>query len=138
MHHEGIIGGCRCWLPQRRTYDPGSCQHCGRHIDARYLDSDENFERFAQFLRAVPGLPEAAIAHAHRRLVAGRAEFGLTYLTRDDCREGQEEAADGHNYAFFEWLRDRRHGVEEIHPSLLMAARCFAEAYQHLEDAKSR
>ena len=83
-------------------------------------------------LEGIPNTPGAALDHARQRELAGRKEFGLRYLDRNNYAEGREEASDGVNYSMYAWLRGRRFGVEDIDPHLLAAARHFALAHQEL------
>lgn len=46
------------------------------------------------------------IEQAAARERAGREQFGLSYLTRDNPAEAHEEFADGANYAYFTRERD--------------------------------
>ena len=46
------------------------------------------------------------LEQAASRERAGREQFGLAYLTRDNPTEALEEFADGANYAMFTRLRD--------------------------------
>jgi hypothetical protein len=127
-----MIWGCQCPVPKVHTVHANKCERCGRFLDPRIIDTDENLAEFRQQLEAIPDFPKEALDHAYRREVAGRKEFGLEYLNRNNPVEGMEEAADGCNYSFYHWLRRRREGVEEIDPNLLEAARHFALAYRAL------
>lgn len=89
--------------------------------------------RFYGPVMALPGVGPGIIVQAQARERDGRGEFGLNYLSRSNPEEGQEEAADGLNYAAFDWLCDRRAGIEEIDPDLLDAAHHFALAHAALE-----
>lgn len=92
---------------------------------------------FRERLEAIPDMPSGALDHAEARHRVGRKEFGLAYLGRRNCREGQEEGADGLNYSAYHWLKGRRYGIEEINPRLLSAARHFAAAHQELQLAEA-
>jgi hypothetical protein len=124
--------GCRCAVPRPHFVHPNKCLDCGRWLDPRIVDSDENVAIFHGRLEAIPGMPTAALDHARERNRTGREIFGLAYLDRNNPAEGREESADGVNYAFYDWLKGRREGREEINPHLLAAARYFALAHQEL------
>jgi hypothetical protein len=93
---------------------------------------------FYQQISDFPGVGPHVILAALLRERAGRSQFGLKYLGRDNAAEGQEEAADGVNYCAFEWLNDRRAGTEDIAPDLLIAAHHFALAHAALERRRHR
>lgn len=131
-----MIPGCSCPVPTFHPVHADTCGRCRKILDPRIVDSDENLAVFTDRLKAIPGFPVAALEHAHAREVAGRKQFGLEYLNRNNPVEGCEEAADGINYSFYHWLRQRREGVEEINPRLLAAARYFALAYEELRLAE--
>lgn len=131
-----MIWGCQCEIPVAHSVHDHKCFACGKWLDPRIVDSDENIVTFRAQLEAIPDTPSDALNHAYRRTVAGRKEFGLEYLNRDNCAEGREEAADGQNYSMYHWLKGRRYGVEEINPHLLSAARHFALAHRDLSLAE--
>ena len=54
------------------------------------------------------------------------------YLNRDNAAEGQEEAADGINYAIFEALKRAAEGKEDKRDLALAAAHHFALAHWQL------
>lgn len=131
-----MIWGCQCPVPVAHSVHDHRCSTCGRWLDPRYVDNDENVATFQNRLRTIPDTPTEALDHAYQRTVAGRKEFGLEYLTRENCAEGREESADGVNYSMYHWLKGRRYGVEEINPHLLSAARHFALAHRDLSLAE--
>lgn len=127
-----MIWGCQCTVPVAHTVHDCKCFSCGKFLDPRIVDSDENLAVFRDRLEALPGMPGAALDHACQRELAGRKEFGLQYLSRNNYAEGREEAADGVLYSALAWLEGRREGIEEISPHLLSAARHFALAHHDL------
>lgn len=127
-----MIWGCQCPVPVAHSVHDCKCESCGRFLDPRMVDNDENLGVFRGRLESLPGMPGAALDHARQRELTGRKEFGLQYLGRNNFAEGREEAADGVNYASYAWLKGRRYGIEEINPHLLAAAHHFAQAHQHL------
>jgi len=130
-----ICQGPNCRENDRR---PGWCRRCGLKLDPRILSTDETLAAFQKEVAKLPGVTPGILIDSHRRERAGRKEFGLKYLGRCNPTEGLEEAADGLNYAFFDWLNDRRAGVEEIDSDLLDAAHHFALAYAALERKRRR
>jgi len=88
---------------------------------------------FQTAVAKLPGVTPGILVDSHSRERAGKVEFGLQYIGRDNCGEGLEEFADSLNYAFFDWLNDRRAGVDEIDHDLLEAAHHAALAYAALE-----
>jgi hypothetical protein len=127
------MSNCRCQSPRLNDRRAGFCRRCGNRLSPRWLSSDETLAAFQTEVARLPGVTPGILIDSHRRERAGRDEFGLKYLGRDNCAEGLEEAADLLNYAFFQWLNDRRAGVEEIDPDLLDAAHHAALAYAALE-----
>jgi hypothetical protein len=127
------MSNCRCQSPRLNDRRAGFCRRCGQRLNPRWLSSDETLAAFQTEVARLPGVTPGILIDSHRRERAGRDEFGLRYLGRDNCAEGLEEAADLLNYAFFQWLNDRRAGVEEIDPDLLDAAHHAALAYAALE-----
>jgi hypothetical protein len=99
----------------------------------KWISSDETMAEFQTEVAKLPGVTAGLLLDAQRRERAGRGEFGMKYLGRDNIAEAFEEAADFHNYTFFEWLNDRRAGREEIDENLLTAAHHIALAYAALE-----
>ena len=129
---------CRCERPSLNERRPDFCRRCGVKHDPRILSSDETLAEFQTEVAKLPGVTPGILIDSLNRERAGRVEFGLKYLGRDNCAEGLEEAADGFNYAFFDWLNDRRAGAREIDPELLTAAHHFALAYAALERKRRR
>lgn len=127
-----MIWGCQCPVPVAHSTHDCKCSRCGKWLDPKYVDSDENLAVFRSRLEALPNTPTAALDHAWQRHETGRKIFGLEYLARNNPAEGREESADGCNYSFYSWLKARRHGIEEINPHLLAAARKFAQAHHEL------
>ena len=124
---------CRCEHPRENSSRPGWCRRCGVGLSPEWLSNDANLAAFQAEVAKLPSVNAGILIDSHRRERAGRVEFGLKYLGRDNAAEGLEEAADGLNYAYFCWLNDRRAGTEEIDPDLLTAAHHFALAHQALE-----
>ena len=130
---------CSCDRPRdHATVNPGFrdgwCATCGGYLNPDWLSTSQGLNRFLQ--RA--GADHLAGAHCYSRELAGRAEFGLAYLTRDNPAEGMEEAADGMIYSFLESLKDRRAGEPEVDFDLLDAARHFALAHEALVRRRGR
>jgi hypothetical protein len=74
--------------------------------------------------------------HAEAREFAGREKFGMRYLSRDNCSEALEEAADGLNYVWFEEHRLRRTAPDpDVSAWLMNAAYFFSMAHQALRQA---
>ena len=68
-------------------------------------------------------------AQCEAREKAGRDRWGDEYLTRDNCIEATEEAADLANYAMFDILQARTFGEEEDWNIALTAAKYAALAH---------
>jgi len=132
------VSHCRCPSPRQNHRRPAFCSQCGVGLDPKWISSDENLAVFLTRLADLPGVTPAGLLHAQTRERAGRVEFGLKYLGRDNIAEGQEEAADGSMYAYLEWLNDRRRGAVSIDPELLTAAHHFSLAHAALERRGSR
>lgn len=126
--------GCNCPAPYESSDSrkAGTCNRCGKLINPEHLSSDSNVrEFFDNFARGLPTITPAF--HDLRRQCelrerAGRSQFGLRYLGRDNQREGLEEEADGVNYVYFDLLKCDREGID---PDLDLA---MTEAY-HLYKA---
>lgn len=129
---------CQCEVPEYHgKIRPGYCR-CGGWINPAWVSSDETFEAFFKQIAALPGVTPSMIEHCRQRERAGREEFGLAYLGRNNPLEGQEEGGDGGNYSFFETLKDIRAGEQEIDPDLLDAAHHFALAHAALDRRRAR
>ena len=92
------------------------------------------FESFMEQLSRTPAVTEYFIAQCVARYQAGIDEFvdeegNPLYLTRDNCVEGLEEAADGANYAMMESLKRFDEGKDEKRDLALKAAHLFAQAH---------
>jgi hypothetical protein len=92
------------------------------------------FESFMEQLSRTPAVTEYFIAQCVARYQAGIDEFvdeegSPLYLTRDNCAEGLEEAADGANYAIMESLKRFEEGKDEKRDLALKAAHLFAQAH---------
>ena len=121
-------GGCTCPQP-RISPNPrlaGSCVVCGKLIAPELLEPDERLTEFFDRLEGVViasagRLPETFAAFRRQckdRESAGRGEFGLSFLSRDNLAEGREEAADGAIYSWLEALKLERCGED---PDLQLA-----------------
>ena len=133
-----MIHGCSCPVPTFHSVHANTCGRCRKILDPSIVDSDENLAEFRGYLEPIPQFPVAALEHAYRRLDAGRREFGLEYLSRNNPAEGQQEQADSLNYAFFDWLCQRREGIDEIDPDLLDAAHHSALAHEAFERVRRK
>lgn len=117
---------------------PDYCGRCGVHHDPRTMSSDETLAEFQAEVARLPGVTPGILIDSHRRERAGRKEFGLKYLGRDNDAEAQEEYSDGLIYAHLSRLNDIRAGVKEIDPDLLDAAHHAALAYAAIERRRRR
>jgi hypothetical protein len=124
---------CRCDRPRLNDRRPDHCRRCGMRHAPNIQSTDETFAEFFGMLADLPGFSTQSIRQAQEREQAGRFSFGMEYIGRDNCGEGLEEAADGMNYAFFDWLNDRRKGIEDIDPDLLDAVHHFSLAHAALQ-----
>lgn len=130
---------CPCDEPVLLTgqnVHPLKCHRCSSYVRPEWLTPAIS-EFFDRLENAFP-TDAASIAplrlQAEVREAAGRKDFGLRYLSRDNALEGTEEAADLANYAFFEVLKARRNGEdeEEALAYALEAAYHAAKAHQAL------
>jgi hypothetical protein len=129
-----------CQGPNCRENDrrPGWCRRCGLKLDPRILSTDETLAAFQTEVAKLPGVTPGILIDSHRRERAGRVEFGLKYLSRDNDAEAQEEYADGLIYAHLSHLNDVRGGATEIDPDLIDAAHHAALAYAAIERRRRR
>lgn len=125
---------------------PGVCGSCNGTVESEWTSSDETFLWFyrrlteamfpgtiARFPSPPPDWFKSFMAACSRRERIGRPTFGYAYLGRDNPTEGQEEAADGANYAFFDMLvAIRESGDPDEIDTALTAAQHFARAYEAL------
>lgn len=126
---------CQCPVPQIHVNSRyNSCASCLKPIDQ---DVVSDTAKLQGFLNRIPGIPAALIIQCHQRELAGRQEFGLQYLGRDNVDECFQEIADGQNYLFFETLVDRRDGREED-VNLVRAAHHLSQAYEILLERRRR
>jgi hypothetical protein len=107
---------CRCPRPadSDNPRNRGSCVKCGRAIPDEW--NTKHIAGLLDQVRAIfPGKPppnwQEFVRWCNDREFRGRDLFGLSYLDKDNCLEGMEEAADGANYAMFDVLRARRQGT---------------------------
>jgi hypothetical protein len=103
-------------------------------LNPEWLSSSEGLNAFLQ----LAGADYLTAAHCIQRERAGREEFGLAYLTRDNPAEAMEEAADGCIYAFLQVLCDVREGESEVDFDLLDAALHFSLAHQAMTRRRAR
>lgn len=149
---------CRCVRPDANTGDV-RCNTCRGELDPAWCTTPETFAEFWQRLAEAifpmsvlygddaPGPPawflQLELA-CQQRYEVGHEEFGYSefnYLGRDNATEGQDEAADAANYAWFELLRQRQQGQEEEWATALTAAYHAAKLYEamaYLRSHKSR
>ena len=129
---------CRCEHPRQNDRRPEYCRKCGVRFDPRTLCSDENLAAFFARLVELPGVEAKVLLQAQQRERAGRGEFGMKYLGRDNDAEALEEYADGLIYAHLSHLNDVRDGATEIDPNLIEAAHHAALAYAAIERRMQR
>lgn len=97
-------------------------------------DPEASFESLLGQLSNCPGVSKEVLDQCQGRYDAGREQFRdedgrPLYLNRDNAAEGQEEAADGINYAIMECLRRASEGKEHKRDLALSAAHHFAMAH---------
>lgn len=97
-------------------------------------DPETTFESLLTQLSRCPGVSDEVLDECQRRYEIGIDEFvddegRPLYLSRDNCSEGMEEAADGINYAIMESLRRAARGQEDKRELALQAAHHFAMAH---------
>ncbi len=97
-------------------------------------DPETTFESLLTQLSRCPGVSDQVLDQCQDRYDAGIDTFvgpdgRPAYLTRDNAAEGQEEAADGINYAVMESLRRDANGQEDKRELALAAAHHFALAH---------
>lgn len=124
---------CQCDRPALNERRPEFCRRCGVRHNPLAITSNEAMLEFQTRIASLPGVTAAGLIHAVKREQAGRDQFKLTYLGRDNDAEGMEEFADGLVYPYLSWLNDRRAGRLDIHPDLLDAAHHAALAHAALE-----
>ena len=97
-------------------------------------DPETTFTSLLTQLSRCPGVSDEVLDQCQDRYDIGITLFvdedgQPLYLNRDNCAEGQEEAADGINYAIMESLRRAAHGHEDRRELALAAAHHFALAH---------
>lgn len=97
-------------------------------------DPETTFESLLTQLSHCPGVSDEVLDQCERRFDQGLdlfvdGEGQPLYLTRDNAIEGQEEAADGINYAIMESLKRAAAGKEDKRDIALQAAHHFALAH---------
>jgi hypothetical protein len=150
---------CHCTTPHRaysteNRPDGDQWCVCGGYIDPSWASTDKTMAAVYDRLEIlptnrelVPGTDPPAYVptpafklfrmDALAREFAGRRKFGLRFLGRNNPKDGQEEAADGANYAAFEIIKqENRHGNDAATDLLLRAAQKFFEAYELLAEAR--
>lgn len=130
---------CECPVPADHAdahpgFRDGWCRVCGGKLSDSWVATSDGLMEFLELARA----DYRSAAHCHTRELAGRAEFGFAYLSRNNPEEAQEEAADGQIYCYLEVLKDRRAGETDIDFDLLDAASHFALAHQALQRRRGR
>ena len=124
---------CQCEIPRPKAYKGGSCVVCAKKIDYSYISSDENLAEFYAMLADLPDVHSGLLQQAATRERAGRVEYGLAYLGKDNPREATEEVADLVIYCYLHWLRARREGWEIDMAALIDAVVHGAYAYNALK-----
>jgi hypothetical protein len=136
---------CGCDLPLESS-NPRlrGCVKCGLPIRGPWVVDDGQVQKWFDLLEVVvdPQDEEAKAAweyartHCTLRERWGREHWKLTYLSRDNCAEGKEEAADLVLYPMLEYWK-RHRGVDEIDPTvatkLLRAAWHAVQAHALLD-----
>lgn len=107
---------CDCAVPEDHgKFRPGWCRMCGGRIGEEWTSNDRTVTDFLDQLAALPGVDQHFINQCRQRELAGRDEFGHTFLNRVNELEGIEEAADLALYSHLAILRARREGkIEHI------------------------
>jgi hypothetical protein len=117
---------------------------CQGHLKPEWLSSDDTVKHFfdrlaeAMFHPAIlngPGPPawfQRFRRQCEQRELAGRDEFGVRYLSRNNRVEGQEEASDETIYSHLDILRQRREGRPEEWELALTVAKRAAENHRDL------
>lgn len=98
---------------------------------------EDSVYEWQQQLAAV-GVNPALVELGRTRELAGRSEFGDSYLNRDNIMESVEELADFLNYVFFKVLQREAEGKDGRMDLALIAAHKAQEAHEaayHLEHA---
>ena len=100
-------------------------------------DPETTFESLLTQLSHCPGVSDEVLDQCERRFDQGidlfvDADGNPQYLHRDNAAEGQEEAADGINYAIMEALKRSSQGKEDKRDLALAAAHHFALAHWQL------
>lgn len=123
------LAQCDCPVPKESARWKLHCRACAGYIDPSWTSNDETFAEFFDQLKALPGVDATFIEHCRRRELAGRPEFGNSFLARENCLEALEEAADLALYSNLHLLKCRREGKREEVELALEAARLAALAY---------
>lgn len=100
-------------------------------------DPETTFESLLTQLSHCPGVSDEVLDQCERRYELGVDAFvdeggQPLFLSRDNAAEGQEEAADGINYAIMEAVKRAAGGKEDKRDLALAAAHHFALAHWHL------
>lgn len=145
---------CPCPIPQPKTNPrhTETCQRCGFYVDPELKRIDRQVEEFFDRLAEsqfhygpdgkllTPDWWDDFREHCQIRELAGREEFGLDYLARDNPVEASEEATDGALYMLLHGLRGKREDWPDDIDVRLTAAYHFAMAhrYSRMVGAKQR
>lgn len=141
---------CRCDqpIPFAREERADTCVCCGYHISPDWTSNTRTLDAFLRGVEAAVfdddpvtnrDIWEAFRAHIEARELSGRPRFGNSFLSRDNIREGQEEAADLAMYACLDSLCEiRRNGKDDDTDLALTAAQKAYEAYEALAHLRHR
>lgn len=139
---------CECSVPRERA-DPrfSSCAACGHRISDELRNPDRQLRGFFDQLEdgirgQSPKRPPGFIAfrrHCEARERAGREEFGLGYLSRDNCIEALEEGADLAIYMVLDAVRHEHLYGEDADRALALSAALDAfRAYEKVRELAAK
>jgi hypothetical protein len=124
------LNACRCKKPRINERNPDFCRTCGVRLSEEWLSTDENVSEFFDLVAPSPDVHDHFIQHCRDRERAGRDEFGLSYLIRDNEHEAMEEVADFAIYMYLTGLQRRRQGRYHHEAKALEAVRHAAIAHR--------
>lgn len=123
-----LLRECACPVPNPKPQKPDFCVRCGFVIPAHWTCNARTIDAFLDRLDgALPGEDLSGFReHVIVRELAGRDRFQHSFLGRENCAEGQEEAVDLALYALLDTLKARREGRGEEDMDLALTAAMHA------------
>ena len=142
---------CQCEKPHRSSNprSEGTCAQCGYPFGAEWDQTTANFNAFWERIESSyagwqfplyepPDEQQTLRLQTQHRELAGRKQFGYSYLSRDNLREAREEIADCLMYLYLDTLRCEREGADPEWDVVLSIADDLLSAYGKFDQLRHK